>query len=119
MTRTELLIGQVMRAGLFLSIFLVLIGGVTYLIQHGGDTINYAVFHGEPMALTSPLGIWQQFFDLSPRGIIQFGILILVMTQILRVALTAVYFIEMRDVIFTVISSAIFVVLIVSFFWRD
>jgi|SRR3990167_1657788 len=118
MQRTELIIGHLMRAGLFLSIFIVLVGGVYYLLQNGSDTMSYAIFHGEPAGLTSPLGIWQQFIHLSPRGIIQFGILLLVLTQILRVALTAIYFFKIRDSILAWISIAIFAVLIFSFFWQ-
>lgn len=99
-------IGQVLRWGLFLSLFIVLVGGACYLWQHGNDVIPYQVFSGK---FTTIL--------LSPQGIIQLGLFILIGTQVLRVILTAFLFLQCKDYVFTAISGGIFVLLIYSIFW--
>ena len=118
MKKTELIIGYLMRIGLFFSLGIILVGGIFYLFQQGTDVMHATQFRGEPAGLTSLYGVWHHMLVLSPLAIIQFGILILVLTQILRVAFTAFYFMELRDYFFTWISLFIFTVLTISFFWN-
>lgn len=118
MKQFELFIGQIMRIGLYLSIFVVLIGGILYLSKNGNAIIQDQTFHNEPVALTSVLGILSSTFYYPARGLIQFGILLLIFTQILRVAFTACLFMLERDLLFSIISLFIFVVLLYSLLWQ-
>jgi len=119
MERAELIIGYMLRIGLWLSVAVVSIGGVLYLMQCGHETIHYQVFHSEPWVPTSLLDIWRELKKCSAQAIIQFGLMLLILTQVLRVALTAWLFMHERDYIFTWISLIILLVLIYSIFWRD
>lgn len=118
MKQAELLIGQMLRAGLLLSVLVVLVGGVMYLIQNGHETIHYRVFQPEASDLSTMSGILATALTFSAPGIIQLGLLILVLTQVLRVALTAWLFAQERDFLFTWISLIILAILIYSVFWR-
>lgn len=118
MRHIELLIGQMLRIGLLLSVLIVLVGGVMYLIQNGHELIHYQAFHEEPDGFYTMSGILKSALTFSAVGIIQFGLLVLVLTQVLRVAMTIWLFIQERDVIFTGISFAILAVLVYSIFWR-
>lgn len=119
MRETELMIGYVLRAGLWLSVVIVLMGGSLYLLQNGGHLIHYQVFEQGSKANLSALSeIWGDVFSFSARGIIELGLLVLVFTQVLRVVLTAWMFFVVRDYFFTIISLLILGVLIYSIFWR-
>lgn len=119
MVRMEWFIGQVLRWGLLLSVGIVLVGGTIYLAQHGQEPIPYHVFlPNEHNGLNTMMGIFRSALTLSAVGIIQFGLLLLVLTQVLRVGLTALLFIIERDYLFTWISVIILSVLIYSVFWR-
>lgn len=119
MVRAELIIGHMLRIGLWLSVVVVSIGGILYLMQCGQETMHYQTFHFEPGVPTSLLDIWHELTKSSAQGIIQFGLILLILTQVLRVALTAWLFMRERDYIFTWISSIILLVLIYSIFWGE
>jgi uncharacterized membrane protein len=112
MERAEKLIGKLMIIGVCLSSLFVLIGCTVYLIKHGHEPAHYEIFHGEPKPLTSFMGIWDNAFTYSGRGIIQFGLLTLVSIQLLRVALTGWLFAQIKDWRFTLISALILCALI-------
>lgn len=118
MKQTEILIGNVLRIGLWLSVVIVLIGGALYLIQNGNELIHYSAFQEEPQHIHTMAGILHSALTFSAVGIIEFGLLVLVLTQVIRVGMTVWLFAEERDAVFTWISLIILAVLIYSIFWR-
>ncbi|MHB1948607.1 MAG: DUF1634 domain-containing protein [Gammaproteobacteria bacterium] len=118
MKQTEMLIGRMLRVGLWLSVLIVLIGGALYLMQNGHELIHYSTFQEEPRHVHTMRGILHSALTFSAVGIIQFGLLVLVLTQVLRVAMTVWLFVQERDAVFTWISLIILVILIYSIFWR-
>lgn len=117
MERIQLAIGRLLFIGVFVSFVTVLIGGSLYLWKHGADVIHYKSFHGEPQIYTSITGIIFDALTFSSRGLIQLGLLILVIVQILRVGLTTWLFMRSHENVFVYISLFILFVLICSF-WR-
>lgn len=118
MRRMELLIGEVLSIGLLLSVLIVLIGGIFYLIQNANLLIHYQVFQQESNTVLSFSQWWNQKNDFPAQSIILLGFFILVLTQVIRVILTAFMFLIRREYIFTVISLFILGVLLYSLFWR-
>lgn len=114
----ELVIGQVLRWGLILSVVIVSIGGALYLHENGHQFIHYNVFENGSLAIFSFRGILREAMSLSAQGIIELGLLVLVLTQVLRVILTAWLFALERDALFVCISLGILGVLLYSLFWR-
>lgn len=114
----RLIISRLLLTGIVISLLLIITGGLLYLAQHGGDIVNYRSFHGEPVILTSFLGILTDAFYLKPVGIIQLGLLLLFLTQILRVALTAWLFLKEKSLFFVVISMIILFILIFALLWN-
>ena len=112
--RLEQSLSQVLRAGVMLSAMVVALGGILYLIQYGMDLPTYRVFHSEPAELRSLLGITTNAFSLQQRGLIQFGLLILITTPILRVAFCAVAFARQRDYAYLTMTSIVLAVLLSS-----
>lgn len=118
MKQTEMLIGSMLRVGLWLSVLIVLIGGTLYLIQNGNELIHYSAFQEEPPHVHTMAGILHSALTFSAVGIIEFGLLVLVLTQVIRVAMTVWLFAQEHDAVFTWISLSILAVLIYSIFWR-
>ncbi len=104
MRRVERLIGLVLLAGVLASAATVLAGGVLFLWHHGSDPVHYRVFRGEPSDLKTFEGIWEEVLHGSGRGVIQFGLIMLVAVQLVRVGLTGILFGLIRDRAFVVIT---------------
>jgi uncharacterized membrane protein len=105
--RFEALLGNLLRAGVLLSALFVLVGGGIYLARHGGSTPHYQTFRGEPADLCTVTGIVGRSFDLSGRGVIQLGLLLLIATPVARVLAAWVAFLRKRDWIYTLVASLV------------
>jgi uncharacterized membrane protein len=105
MERRQIAIGKLLLIGVLISFAMVLIGGILYLWQHGADIVHYQEFHTDKIF---------KAFTFSPLALIQLGLLLLVIVQILRVGLTMWLFIKSRDRAFSYISFFILLVLIYS-----
>ena len=112
--RVEDVIGNLLRAGVVLSASVVLIGGIVYLVRHGGAPADYRVFQGEPTELRHLRGIFRQAVGLRGRGLIQLGVLLLIATPIARVAFSIFGFAEERDHMYVGFTVIVLIVLMFS-----
>ena len=117
MDNFELIIGKILRIGVIFSFMLVLTGGVFYLFQHGFEIVHLQTFSQETARLTSVNNIFLSALQFSAIGLIQLGLLILVLIQVLRVALTTWMFYHYRENILLLSSLFILFVLIYSLFF--
>ena len=115
--RMEKLIGFVLLAGVLTSAAAVLFGGAVYMWRHGASPVHYRIFRGEPSDLRNLAGIWKDFEHGSGRGAIQFGLMLLVGIQLIRVALTGVLFLLNRDTVFVVITFLVLTMLTYALFF--
>lgn len=111
-------IGVLLRSGMLISAFVVLIGGVLFLIHSGGMVPNYHVFHGVPENLKSIAQIASGAFHFQPLAIIQFGLLLLIATPVSRVIFSIVAFALEKDFLYVAISGIVFCVLMYSIIWH-
>lgn len=114
--RLELLIGKVLIIGVTIAGAIVAVGGALYLLRHGGEHVHYDVFTGEPTDLSTIAGVVTDTLHLSGRAIIQFGLLVLVAVQVVRVVFTAWFFNAAHDRVFVYISLFVLAVLAYSLF---
>ena len=112
--KVQEVIGQLLRTGVFLAAGFTLIGGILYLLRYGNIQPDYHVFRGEPADLRSISGIFKDFLSFRSRGIIQFGLLVLIATPVMRVAFSILAFILQRDVIYTFVTIIVLIALIFS-----
>lgn len=109
------LIGNTLRIGVVTACTIALISGIYYLVRNGLDTIpDYTTFHKEPASYTSIKGIFYGLESLSAKEWIQFGVLVLMLTPILRVALSLVDFARQRDWLYVMITAIVFMVILVN-----
>lgn len=110
----ENMISILLRIGVLVSGFVVLVGGVYYLALHGGEVENHQVFRGTASVDRFVPQIVQGAIDLRPRSVIQLGLLLLIATPILRVAFSLVGFALERDRAYVIITSIVLAVLLYS-----
>jgi uncharacterized membrane protein len=112
--KIEVIIANLLRAGVSLAAAFVLLGGMIFLVRHGLALTQYRAFSGEPSDLREWKGIVHSALSFRGRGIIQFGILCLIATPVARVAFSGVAFALERDWLYVGIASAVLVILLYS-----
>lgn len=112
--RIEQFLGNLLRTGVITAALVVLAGGVFYLTQHGDQKPDLRVFHGEEPELRSVTGIVRDALTLDSKGIIQFGLLLLVATPIARVIFSVIGFTLERDFRYVTITLVVLTVLLWS-----
>ena len=93
--------------GVLIASYVVLSGGILYLINHGLDIAEYQVFIGTESQFHSPTGVVNAALAGSSQGIIQLGILILIAVPILRVIISLLTFLLEGEFIYVIITSLV------------
>lgn len=114
--RLERQIARLLRAGVATAATVVLAGGLVYLARYGTGPVQLGVFRGEPEVLRTIPGIVGETARLGSRGCIQFGLLLLIATPVLRVASACAASLYQRDWRYAAISAAVLAVLLGSLF---
>ena len=91
------LLAKVLRAGVLASAAIIVVGGIVFLRRHGLERLPYSTFTAEPGDLRSVRGIAIDAARGSGRGLIQFGLLVLIATPVARVVLSVFAFARQRD----------------------
>lgn len=99
--------GIVLQVSLVISISLTIIGGTLYLWAHGHETLAAHIQNATPFKMS-----------LSPLGLIEIAMLILVLAQVTRVSLLCVYYTFTRDYWFMFFSFFILAVILYSLIWQ-
>jgi len=111
--RVEQVVGNLLRAGVGLAAT-VLIGGLLYLVRHGATSPHYGVFEGEPASLQSLDGIVRAALRGQSRGIIQLGLVLLILTPIARVAFSLFAFARTHDWVYASVTAIVLALLVYS-----
>ena len=113
--RVEEIISYLLRAGVLISALLVFAGGVIYLVRHGSEIPDYRTFRGEPQEFRTVRGLLSMDTIAHGRGLIQLGLVLLILTPIARVAFSVVAFLMERDWIYVAVSTIVLGILLYSF----
>ena len=90
--------------GVMLAAATAVIGGAIFLSRHGFEPAGYHVFQGEPAQLRSVGGIISESLAGRGRGIIQLGLLFLILTPIARVLFSVFAFLKEKDMLYVVVN---------------
>ena len=112
--QVEQLLGTLLRSGVIVAGAVVLFGGIFYLLHYGSRFPYYRVFRGEPADLRSVAGIVKDSLSFRSRGLIQFGLLLLIATPVLRVVFSVFAFALQRDWTYVATTLIVLSVLIYS-----
>jgi uncharacterized membrane protein len=112
--RIEVILGNLLRAGVILSAAIVLGGACIYLSRHAQEHADYQHFSGEPYEVRTIPGIIQSVINGRGRGWIQLGLLFLIATPIARVAFSIVGFALERDRMYVAFTMIVLAILLYS-----
>jgi uncharacterized membrane protein len=112
--RVEQILGNLLRIGVTIAAAVVTVGGVIYLLRHGLGFPQYHVFRGEPTDLRSLRGILSEVRSFHGRGVIQFGLLLLIATPVARVVFSVIAFALERDYVYVAVTLIVLAVLVFS-----
>lgn len=110
--QVDITISVLLRVGVTLAAAIAILGGVLYLIHDGHDIPEDHVFRGEPADLRQVSGVLHDVLALQGRGIIQLGILLLILTPVARVAFSVFAFWQQRDRLYVVVTLIVLVILV-------
>lgn len=106
--KVELLISKFLRFGVLISAFFILVGLTMFLFT------GYSGYDGETFPTAMP-DVLNGFILLKPYGIISFGLILLILTPVFRVAVSIVVFIKAKDYLYAKITAVVLFILILSF----
>jgi uncharacterized membrane protein len=109
--QAELLISFVLRGGVVLSAAIIGVGVLLYYIRYfatGGPAGQGTIYH-------SVSGVLGGVLAGDPLAIIALGLLVLLLTPVLRVVVSIVTFALERDWLYTGITLLVFCILLLSF----
>lgn len=119
MRRAELIISAVLRVGVLTSMIVILAGALLTFVRHR----EYVTSPAELRRLTEPgAAVPQTLHDvgkgvaqLRGQSIVVAGLLLLILTPVIRVAASIVAFAFQRDRTYVMITSFVLVLLLLSF----
>lgn len=118
----EQTIARTLRIGVTIASILATIGGLLYLLQHGSEPVpDYSTFsYANPPEgfeeYTTLNGIFGGLICLSATGWIQTGVIVLLLTPIVRVLLSLIGFAKQRDWLYVLITSFVLGVIVANSF---
>ncbi len=118
--RTELIISNLLRTGVLLSLVTIFLGVVLMFAHHH----DYLRSSADLKRLTAPgaafpytlAEVGRGLLALRGQAVVALGLLMLIATPTIRVAVSIVAFAIERDRTYVLITSAVLLVLILSFF---
>ncbi|ADQ78200.1 protein of unknown function DUF1634 [Paludibacter propionicigenes WB4] len=119
----DLIIGKLLRAGVLTASAITVFGGILYLIQHHGSTANYGVvasneiFRGAPAYLRELSSILPQIIRFDGAAIVQFGLIVLIATPVLRVVFSLISFAIEKDKLYVGITTLVLIIIMINMFF--
>ncbi|WP_183575141.1 DUF1634 domain-containing protein [Mucilaginibacter sp. X5P1] len=113
-TDMQVVIGWVLRIGVIVSISIVFFGGIIFLYRHGQEVVDHRKFVGIPDFIQSFKGIMYGIITFRGQAIIQFGIILLIATPILRVIFSTIGFVLEKDKLYIFISLLVLLIIFAS-----
>jgi uncharacterized membrane protein len=113
-SKLEQVVATVLRAGVLVTGAVVLVGGIYYVVVHGGESANYHTFTAQTADDRLAHRIVARAFALRPRSVIQLGVLLLIGTPISRVAVALVGFAMERDKLYASVAAIVLALLLYS-----
>ena len=111
---SEHLLAGTLKVLIIIAVILIVSGLLLELAHHPYQDFRPKVFSGEPLELTNPYDIARAAFSGHKKSQVQLGVLVLLATPFIRVAVTAVQFIKNRNRLYSAISLIVLAILSIS-----
>ncbi|HEY3874539.1 MAG TPA: DUF1634 domain-containing protein [Candidatus Kapabacteria bacterium] len=110
----EIFIGNLLRVCVIATVAVVAVGAILFLPTAYGNRPSYAVFRSEPAMFRSVSTILSAAFSGDGKAIMQSGMLLLILTPILRVAFSVIAFLYEKDYLYVGMTVLVLGLLIFS-----
>lgn len=115
----EIWISYVLRTGVMVAGAIILVGLILFILlgSRGGSaptSLEEMLRGGGKAIQVSPGSIVQGLARLEPLAIIQLGVLVLILTPMMRVGMTVLLFLAQRDWVFVAITCVVLTVLVLG-----
>lgn len=108
-------VATVLRVGVMLAAAVSVLGGALLGTHLFGPIPNYNHFQPGDPGLRSAFGIVQGAIDLTPKSVIQLGLLLLIATPVARVAACVFGFARQHNGLYVAVSMIVLSILVISF----
>ncbi|MCO6495280.1 MAG: DUF1634 domain-containing protein [Bacteroidetes bacterium] len=109
------IIGNTLRLGVWISFFISLIGVVFFFLQFDPRMVYEQNFPIEPIRF-SMIEIILGLKSLDPNSIVMLGIVIMLLTPLLRVFFALYIYQNQRNTLYVIITILVLIVITLSFF---
>lgn len=110
-----LIIGNIMRWGVIISLSLTFLGGVVYLLEHPSETISYKEFIEKDYSVAEIFSrTFTGLLSFDGEALIMLGILLLFSTPVIRVLFSLFGFILEKDKLYIIITLIVLAIIFVS-----
>lgn len=114
----QIIIGNLLRYGVWISLSVAFIGGIIYLLNHGNELENYSVFHENDTNIFKViLNIYNGVVQGQGESIILLGIILLFITPILRLLISLFVFYFEKDYLYVSITTIVILIIGTSIFF--
>lgn len=110
----QLILGTLLRVGVILAVSFLFMGAVIYLWYAGDAVANYVVFDPRHVRYKSIAAIVEGLSQFDGTAIIQFGVVLLIFTPVLRVAFSIFSFVIARDYLYVGIGLLVLFIILFS-----
>jgi uncharacterized membrane protein len=107
-------IGHLLRVGVLIAAAVVFVGAVGYVATTGLEKSHFGSFAGAPKGLNSVVGVLHGALHLQSQAVMQLGLVLLILTPVARVVLSAVSFALERDWLYVVITLVVLTLLMIG-----
>ena len=111
----DLSVAMVLRIGVTVAALVVILGGLLLRRRFFAAIPDYSHFVPGDPGLRSIIGIVDGAINLTPKSVIQLGLLFLIATPVARVLLCVIGFARQRNMLYVAVSTLVLSVLIFSF----
>jgi uncharacterized membrane protein len=109
-------VSVVLRTGVLAATGVGTVAGVYELAVHGRDRVAFKPFVGSPEADRHVPSILANALHLQPRALMMVALLLLLLTPIVRVAVSLLGFIRERDRVYVAVTAVVLLTLLGSLF---
>jgi len=114
----QIIIGNLLRYGVWISLSVAFMGGIIYLLNHGNELENYSVFHENDTNIFKViLNIYNGVVQGQGESIILLGIILLFITPILRLLISLFVFYFEKDYLYVSITTIVILIIGTSIFF--
>ncbi len=115
----QLIIGYLLRYGIWSALSVTFIGGIVYLFRHHQELNSFSTFTEKDVNMRDFIGnTITGLLQGKGRAVIMAGILLLFLTPILRILFSLVAFLLEKDYLYVLITLIVVAIICFSvFFW--